>query len=61
MRLDDLQAKLAASTNAEGKPIKGYGARVVALKAEITALGGAVPDLQETEIAERLTGDPETA
>lgn len=40
-RLDQLRAKLKASTKGpNGPPLPGYGARVEALKAEITRLEG---------------------
>lgn len=34
-RLDQIRQKLAASLDAEGKPLKGYGARVAALRQEL--------------------------
>lgn len=34
-RLDQIRQKLAASLDANGNPLKGYGARVAALRQEI--------------------------
>lgn len=37
-RIDDLNAKLAARTDSEGKALPGYGRNVIAIKAELERL-----------------------
>lgn len=53
-RLDDLQAKLTASVDSEGKSKKGYKTRVVALIAEIARL--SPPDTAAPEGGDLTAG-----
>lgn len=52
--LDDLRRKLAARTNADGKPIKGYGQNVAAIRAEIarmeSTLAAAIANTTESAV-----------
>ena len=56
-RIDDVKAKLAASIDRKGKPLKGYSKRVAALKAEITRLEAPAV----TPVDPPLTDEPEPA